>query len=160
MKCIFNLGGVLDPQMDTGVAPQHREGCGCWCEKMPQKATLMDAKSLKSHPYEFKICDKGTFEWLFLAKFEFSVLTFVKIVKNPPLWVQKCVKPYHYGFFQSYGCNFFKQLQAFPGAHCKLQLWQLKKIWKTIQRILVPCFPDTWKYHLWFNHIVVLLLPI
>ena len=61
----------------------------------------MGAKFLKSHPYGCKVFEKGTFKRLFLAKFEFSVLTFVKVVKILPLWVQKSVNHTLIGAFRA-----------------------------------------------------------
>ena len=60
----------------------------------------MGAKVLKSDPYGCKNCEKGAFKRLFLTKFEFSVLTFVKNANDPPLWVQKSAEPYPYRCFQ------------------------------------------------------------
>ena len=60
----------------------------------------MGAKFFKIHPYGYNIFGKGTFKRLFLTKFEFSILIFVKIVKILPLWVEKSAKPYPYGCFQ------------------------------------------------------------
>ena len=96
--------GVLDPQVNTGVPPWRREGycCGYKKRQKPYPNGCSCAIFFKSHPYGCKICEKGTFERLFLTKFEFSVLAFVKFFKIPPLWVQffKSAKPYPYGCFQ------------------------------------------------------------
>ena len=94
--------GVLDPQMDTGVPPRRHEGRGCgWgCENRQKPYPYGCNFFLKSAPYGCKICKKCTFKRLFLTNFDFSVLIFTKIVKIPPLWVEKSAKPYPHWCFQ------------------------------------------------------------
>ena len=59
---------------------------GVGAKKNVKKPTLMGAKFLKSDPlWVHNLRKKDTFERLFLTKFKFSVLIFVKIVKIPPL---------------------------------------------------------------------------
>ena len=89
------MWGYLTPKW-IRVCPRNIVGAKK-CQKNP---TLMGAKKLKSGLCGCKICRKSTFKRLFLTKFEFSVLTFIKIVKIPPLWVQKCPKPHPYACFQ------------------------------------------------------------
>ena len=66
-----------------------------------KKSTLLSANFLfKLTLMGAKFCENGTFKRPFWTKFDFSVLTFVKIVKMQLLWVQKSVKPYPYRCFQ------------------------------------------------------------
>ena len=72
-------GDELDPQMDTGMPLRHyRWG---WVGTSIKNY----CSGCKSYPYGCKICEKGTFYRLFLAKFELLALIFEKIVKISPL---------------------------------------------------------------------------
>ena len=65
--------GVLDPQMDTGVPPQRREGCA----KKVKKHALMSAKYLKTTPLWVQFFFKNR---AFLGAHPRSS----KVLKNPP----------------------------------------------------------------------------
>ena len=81
----------------------------------------MGAKFLKSDPYGCKTCEKGTFERVFLTKFEFSVLIFVKIVKTlTPYGCKNLPNPTLMGALRAlkthpYGCKFFKNRDFLGG---------------------------------------------